>query len=62
MLATSCWSIGRLKAGRLKFAVRWNTVSWSAWAARIGIAWVPDDPVPMTPTRLPVKSTPPSGQ
>ena len=27
-----------------------------------GIDWMPDEPVPMTPTRLPVKSTPSCGQ
>ena len=28
----------------------------------IGIDWMPEDPVPMTATRLPVKSTGSSGQ
>ena len=28
----------------------------------IGIDWMPDEPVPITPTRLPVKSTPSWGQ
>ena len=49
-------------AGRLKFGVRWNTVRWSACWAMIGIDWIADDPVPMTPTRWPVKSTPSWGQ
>ncbi|HEY1411922.1 MAG TPA: hypothetical protein VGF36_07260 [Rhodopila sp.] len=46
----------------LKFGVRWKTVTCSAWAAITGIDWIADDPVPMTPTRLPVKSTPACGQ
>jgi len=54
--------IGPLWAGIEKLGVRWNTVSWSAWLAMIGIDWIPDDPVPMTATRLPVKSTPSCGQ
>ena len=28
----------------------------------IGIDWMPEEPVPMTPTRLPVRSTPSWGQ
>ena len=28
----------------------------------IGIDWMPDEPVPITPTRLPVRSTPSWGQ
>ena len=53
---------GPLKAGREKFGVRWKTVSSAACCAMIGIDWIPDDPVPMTATRLPEKSTPPWGQ
>ena len=34
-----------------------GTVTWSAWSAMIGIDWIPDEPVPITATRLPVKST-----
>ncbi len=45
----------------LKFAVRWNTVSWRACSAITGIAWIAEDPVPITATRLPVKSTPSCG-
>ena len=44
-----------------KFGVRWNTVSWSASAAISGIDCTADDPVPITATRLPVKSTPSCG-
>ena len=46
----------------LKLGVRWNTVSRAACSAITGMAWMPDEPVPMTPTRLPVKSTPSCGQ
>ena len=46
----------------LKFGVRWNTVSSAACSANIGIDWIADDPVPMTPTRWPVRSTPSCGQ
>jgi len=42
----------------LKFGVRWNTVVCAAWAAMIGIDWIAEEPVPMTATRWPVKSTP----
>ena len=53
---------GRLPAGMLKFGVRWNTVSCCACSAISGIDWMADEPVPMTPTRRPVKSTPSCGQ
>ena len=53
---------GRLPAGIEKFGVRWNTVSWLACLAMIGIDWIAEDPVPITPTRMPVKSTPSCGQ
>ena len=46
----------------LKFAVRWNTVRWAACSAMIGMVWMADEPVPMMPTRLPLKSTPSWGQ
>ena len=42
--------------------MRWNTVSWVACLAIRGIDWMPEEPVPITPTRLPVKSTPSCGQ
>ncbi len=48
--------------GREKFGVRWNTVICAAWPAMIGIDWMPDEPLPITATRLPVKSTPSWGQ
>ena len=51
-----------LCAGTEKFGVRWNTVSCAACCAMRGMDWMPDDPVPMTATRLPVKSTPSCGQ
>ena len=45
----------------VKFGVRWKTVRWRACRAMTGMAWIPVDPVPMMPTRLPVKSTPSCG-
>ena len=50
----------RRRAGRCgregrKFGVRWNTVSCAACSAISGIDWMPDDPVPITATRLPAK-------
>ncbi len=38
--------------------MRWKTVRSPACSAMTGIDWMPDEPVPMTPTRWPVKSTP----
>src|SRR5215471_12503126 len=52
---------GPLPAGIEKLGVRWNTVSSLAWPAMSGIDWMPDEPVPIRPTRLPVKSTPSCG-
>ena len=49
-------------AGTLKFGVRWKTTSSAACSAMSGMAWMADDPVPMTATRCPVKSTPSWGQ
>ncbi len=51
-----------LAAGAEKLGVRWNTVSWAACSAMSGIDWMPDEPVPITATRWPVKSTPSWGQ
>jgi hypothetical protein len=42
--------------------VRWNTVSCAACSAISGIDCTPDEPVPITATRWPVKSTPWCGQ
>ena len=53
---------GPLCAGSAKFGVRWNTVSCAAWSAMIGIDWMADEPVPITATRLPLRSTPSWGQ
>ena len=53
---------GRLPAGIVKFGVRWKTVRWAACSAMIGMDWMPEEPVPMTATRMPVKSTPSWGQ
>ncbi len=55
-------SSGRLREGTLKLAVRWNTMSRAASLAITGIDWIADDPVPITATRWPVKSTPSCGQ
>ena len=57
MAASSAGSTGPLCAGMLKLGVRWNTVSWSASLAIIGMDWMAEDPVPTTPTFLPLKST-----
>ena len=54
--------MGPFRAGMEKFGVRWKTVSCSARSAMIGIDCTADDPVPITATRLPVKSTPSWGQ
>ena len=40
-----------------KFGVRWNTVRSAAWRAMTGMDWMPDEPVPITPTRIPSKRT-----
>jgi hypothetical protein len=53
---------GPSPAGIEMFGVRWNAVGWRAFLAMIGIDWMPDEPVPLTATRLPLRSTPPSGQ
>ena len=49
---------GEFQAGTDQAAVRWNTVRDEACRAMIGIDWIAEEPVPMTPTRKPVKSTP----
>ena len=41
----------------LKLGVRWNTTSSRACFAMTGIVWMPEEPVPMTATRCPVKFT-----
>ncbi len=63
-LMAACFSagIGPLKAGMEKLGVRWKTVRVCACSAMMGIDWMADEPVPMTPTRLPVRSTPSWGQ
>jgi hypothetical protein len=45
-----------------KLGVRWNTVSSDAWLAMTGMDWIALEPVPITATRRPVKSTPSCGQ
>jgi hypothetical protein len=59
--AHSASAHGRFLFGTAKFAVRWNTYRCSATAAISGATWIPEDPVPTRPTRLPVKSTPSVG-
>ena len=54
--------MGPLRAGTTWFGVRWNTNRCAAWRAISGIDWTADEPVPITPTRRPVKSTPSCGQ
>ncbi len=58
----STGSSGRLRAGTVYDGVRWNTCSDFACAAISGIDWIADDPVPITPTRCPLKSTGSCGQ
>ena len=40
-------------AGNVYCAVRWKTVTCFATFAISGMDWIPDEPVPMTPTFLP---------
>src|ERR1700685_1330662 len=58
-LSAACsWGvIGRLLSGVAQLGVRWYTVSEATSGATIGMTWTPLDPVPMTATRLPLKST-----
>ena len=58
-LSRACSSgvIGRLLSGVHQLAVRWYTVSEATSPAMAGITCTPLDPVPMTATRLPAKST-----
>ena len=58
---TASAASGPFQAGTLKFAVRWNTVRCAASCAMIGMAWTAEEPVPITPTRLPATSTPSCG-
>jgi hypothetical protein len=60
--AMAAMSRGRLWAGTLKLGVRWKMVRRRAWSAMTGIDWMAEEPVPITPTRWPVKSTPSRGQ
>ena len=49
--------MGLLLSGVHQLAVRWYTVSESTWSAMDGTTWTPLEEVPMTATRLPLKST-----
>ena len=55
--ACSSGVIGALLSGVHQLAVRWYTVSDATSSAMDGISCTPLDPVPMTATRLPAKST-----
>ncbi len=55
--ACSSGVIGALLSGVHQLAVRWYTVKDAASPAMAGITWTPLDPVPMTATRFPAKST-----
>ena len=55
--ACSSGVIGALLSGVHQLAVRWYTVSEATSPAMAGISCTPLDPVPMTATRLPAKST-----
>ena len=60
--ACSSAVIGRLLSGVHQLAVRWYTVSDAASSATTGMICTPLEPVPMTATRLPAKSTGVAGQ
>ena len=55
--ACSSGVIGRLLSGVHQLAVRWYTVTRSTSSRIVGTTCTPLDEVPMTATRLPVKST-----
>ena len=55
--ACSSGVIGALLSGVHQLAVRWYTVREATSSAMAGISCTPLDPVPMTATRLPAKST-----
>ena len=50
----------RSALGRHQIGVRWKTVRCATFSAMVGMIWTADAPVPMTATRLPVRSTPAS--
>jgi hypothetical protein len=54
--------MGPLWAGIEYVGVRWKTVRCAACSAINGIDWIAEEPVPITATRFPVKSTPSCGQ
>ena len=55
--ACSASLIGSLFSGVHQFAVRWYTVREATSSAMAGTTWTPLDPVPITATRLPARST-----
>ena len=54
--STSAWSTGPFPDGTQYCGERWKTVRWPAIFAAATMNWVPVEPVPITPTRLPVMS------
>ena len=44
--------------GMIHCGVRWNSTSSPTWLASADTIWMADEPVPITPTRLPASSTP----
>ena len=48
--------MGALLSGAAQFGRRWNTVSVPASLATSGMSWMAVAPVPITATRLPVRS------
>ena len=58
-LSRACSSgvIGALLSGVHQLGVRWYTVREATSSAIVGISCTPLDPVPITATRLPAKST-----
>ncbi len=59
-LASSAAVNGRSSLGTIHGGVRWNTVTCAATFASSGTTWTALAPVPITATRLPVRSTPAS--
>ena len=51
-----------LCSGAHQFGVRWNTVRWPTSPAMVWMVCTPVAPVPITATRLPLKSTGSFGQ
>ena len=54
--------MGALCKGAHQLGLRWKTVRWPAVSATTGISCTAVAPVPMTPTRLPARSSGSRGQ